>query len=97
MNKISEEINELLQEKGSVSIAELTNSYELPGEFIQQVIKPRVGTIIKGNFDGNILYTHYYVNIQKAMLAGILEAAIKPIRFSQFIKEYALDIGMIFG
>ena len=36
MNKISEEINELLQEKGSVSIAELTNNYELPSEFIQQ-------------------------------------------------------------
>ena len=38
MNKVSEEINELLQEKGSVSIAELTNAYELPNEFIQQVI-----------------------------------------------------------
>ena len=37
MNKISEEINELLQEKGSVSISELTNSYELPSDFIQQV------------------------------------------------------------
>ena len=36
MNKICEEINELLQEKGSVTIAELTNNYELPSEFIQQ-------------------------------------------------------------
>jgi hypothetical protein len=37
MNKISEEINELLQEKGSVTISELTNSYELPTDFMQQV------------------------------------------------------------
>jgi hypothetical protein len=37
MNKISEEINEKLQEKGSVSIAELTNMIELPADFIQQV------------------------------------------------------------
>ncbi len=37
MNKISEEINEVLQEKGSFSIDELTNTYELPSEFIQQV------------------------------------------------------------
>ena len=37
MNKISEEINELLQERGSISLAELTNSYELPSDFIQQV------------------------------------------------------------
>lgn len=119
MNKISEEINEILQEKGHVSIAELTNNYELPTEFIQQVrilsfnakinifhgivhlffklITPRIGTIIKGNFDGNILYTHDYVNTQKVKLLGVLEASIKPIRFSQFIKEYGLDSGMIFG
>jgi hypothetical protein len=62
-----------------------------------KVITPRIGTIIKGNFDGSILYTHDYVNNQKVKLLGVLEASIKPIRFSQFIKEYALDGGMIFG
>jgi len=40
MNKISEETNEKLQEKGSVSIAELTNLFELPADFIQQVTFP---------------------------------------------------------
>ena len=38
MNKMAEEVNELLQEKESVSVAELTNIYELPSDFIQQVI-----------------------------------------------------------
>jgi hypothetical protein len=38
MNKISEEINELLKEKGTISISELTNTYELPSEFMQQVL-----------------------------------------------------------
>ena len=37
MNKISEEINEFLKEKGSVSIAELTNIYSLPADFLYQV------------------------------------------------------------
>ena len=37
MNKISEEINEILQEKGNIAISELTNTYELPTDFIQQV------------------------------------------------------------
>lgn len=37
MNKISEEINEMLQDKGNISISELTNLYELPADFIQQV------------------------------------------------------------
>lgn len=39
MNKISEEINELLKEKGSVSISELTNIYSLPADFLYQVKK----------------------------------------------------------
>ncbi|CAF0946717.1 unnamed protein product [Brachionus calyciflorus] len=96
MNKISEEINELLNERGSVSISELTNIYNLPTDYLQQIIKPRVGTIIKGNFDGNILYTLNYVNTQKALLSGLLEASIKPIRFAQLTKEFNLDSGMIF-
>lgn len=56
-----------------------------------------MGTIIKGNFDGNIIFTHNYVNHQKSLLTGVLEATIKPIRFSQLIKEFNLDQSMIFG
>lgn len=37
MNKMAEEINETLQERESISVAELTNIYELPTDFIQQV------------------------------------------------------------
>lgn len=96
MNKISEDINELLQERGSVSITELTNIYELPADFLNQIVAPRVGSIIKGNFDGKIIYTFEYVNRQKAILVGALEACIKPVRFSQIIKEHNLDAGMIF-
>jgi hypothetical protein len=55
-----------------------------------------MGTIINGNFDGKILYTHSYVNTQKSLLAGVLEASIKPIRFSQIVKDFNLDTGLIF-
>ena len=37
LNKMAEEINELLQERESVSLSELTNFYELPADFIHQV------------------------------------------------------------
>jgi hypothetical protein len=55
-----------------------------------------MGTIIKGDFDGKILYTHSYVNTQKSLLAGVLEASIKPVRFSQIVKDFNLDAGLIF-
>lgn len=38
MNHISEEINQVLHEKGNISISEITNYYELPADFIHQVI-----------------------------------------------------------
>ena len=54
-------------------------------------------TIIKGYFDGNFLYTLNYVNNQKALLSGAFEACIKPIRISQLVKDFNLEIGMVFG
>jgi predicted house-cleaning noncanonical NTP pyrophosphatase (MazG superfamily) len=39
MNKLAEEVNELLHDKESLELSELTSLYELPGEFVQQVIK----------------------------------------------------------
>ena len=37
MNKIAEEINELLQEKCRLTLSELTTLYELPTAFMQEV------------------------------------------------------------
>ena len=59
MNKISEEINELLQEKGSVTLSELTNSYELPTDFMQQVYL--ILYITKLNFNMIIISFQKYI------------------------------------
>jgi hypothetical protein len=37
MNKMAEEVNELLHDRESLELSELTSLYELPGDFIQQV------------------------------------------------------------
>jgi hypothetical protein len=57
----------------------------------------RIGTIIKGHIGDKFLYTENYINLQKAKLAGALEASIKPVRISQLTKDYSLDLNMIFG
>ena len=56
-----------------------------------------MNSIIKGNSNGKILYTQNFVNNQKSLLAGAFEACIRPVRFSQVIKEYNLETGMVFG
>lgn len=97
MNKIAQEINEMLQERSRITIAELTTVYDLPRDFLLEVLTPRVGSIINGNFDGDNFYTLNFVNSQRALLAGALEACIKPIRIGQLVKEYNLETAMVFG
>ena len=60
-------------------------------------MNPRIGSLIKGNFDGKLLFTINFVNKQKALLKGTLEACLKPVRFSQIVKNYNLESGMILG
>lgn len=38
MNKMAEDISELLQDRESIELSELISMYELPGEFMQEVI-----------------------------------------------------------
>ena len=37
------------------------------------------------------------MNKQRSLLAGALEACIKPVRIAQIVKEYNLESGMVFG
>jgi hypothetical protein len=41
--------------------------------------------------DNQILYTEEYINKNKSILAGHLEASIKPVVISQVIKDNALN------
>ena len=97
MNKIAQEINEMLQERSRITVAELTTVYDLPRDFMLEILTPRVGSIINGNFDGENFYTLNFVSNQRALLAGALEACIKPIRIGQLVKEYNLENAMVFG
>ena len=91
MNKIAQEINEMLQERSRITV------YDLPRDFMLEILTPRVGSIINGNFDGENFYTLNFVSNQRALLAGALEACIKPIRIGQLVKEYNLENAMVFG
>jgi hypothetical protein len=62
-----------------------------------KVLTQRIGTIIKGFFDNQVLYTVEYINKNKSILAGHLEASVKPILVSQVIKDNELDDKTTFG
>ncbi|QQP36182.1 UFM1specific ligase 1, partial [Caligus rogercresseyi] len=64
LDTLSEEVNEVLQQKGTISISALTKDYDLPSEFMEEQFHKRIGSIIEGFTDsGNpkIIMTQSYV------------------------------------
>lgn len=72
---IAEEANIRLQDTGFITIGELTKQYDLPAEFIENVVKERMGTFIKGVPDPNdpqTIFTESYIAQYKAKISGVL-------------------------
>ncbi|XP_077864650.1 E3 UFM1-protein ligase 1-like isoform X2 [Saccoglossus kowalevskii] len=91
LDLIADEINDKLQESGQVSIAELTKHYDLPGDFIIEVIEQRLGTIIKGQmdqYDRDIIFTESYVARQTAIIRGVFSAITRPTPVISLLNQY---------
>ncbi|XP_014252038.1 E3 UFM1-protein ligase 1 homolog [Cimex lectularius] len=82
---IAQEINDRLQSTGQVTVGELTKLYDLPGDFLQDVIDENLGNVINAKqdkLDARILYTEQFVNKNKSVLRGTLRALTKPTQVS---------------
>ncbi|KAK3768113.1 hypothetical protein RRG08_004654 [Elysia crispata] len=93
---MAEEINDLLQEKGHVTIVGLTQTHDLPADFIREVIDEYLGKKIKGqidNYDKDVIFTDAFVARMRAQIRGAFSAVtvpttIGPIRQAIGCKEH---------
>lgn len=82
---IAEEINEKLQNMGQINVGDLTKVYDLPGDYLQDVIEKNLGKIIFGKqdqSDSRVFYTEAFLAKNKCLLRGTLRAFTKPIQVS---------------
>lgn len=87
---LAQEVDVKLQEAGLITIAELTKLYDLPAEFIENLIVERLGSIIKGKQDLNdprIIVTNDYLDRYQAKITGVLSAITKPTPLSSIINR----------
>ncbi|CAG5136377.1 unnamed protein product [Candidula unifasciata] len=78
---LAQEINDQLQEKGHVTIIDLAKSYDLPADFLREVIDQYLGTLIKGqvdNYDKDVVFTDGFVSRMKAQIKGAFTAVTIP-------------------
>ncbi|XP_955336.1 uncharacterized protein TA18735 [Theileria annulata] len=53
LNHLMYSVNDRIQECGTVGISELSKEYDLPLEMIRSYVSSNLGTVIKGNINGN--------------------------------------------
>nr|CAG4646077.1 EOG090X0267 [Macrothrix elegans] len=91
LDRIAEEINETLQQNGQFTLVDLTKQYELPIEFLLQVVvNSRLGTIIQGQQDQqdpHVFFTEGYLARNKARIRGALSAITVPTPISSIVNQ----------
>lgn len=81
LDQLAEEVNDKLQEAGQVSIAELCKSFDLPGDFLTEVLSQRLGKIINGQMDQynrGVIFTQAFLSRHKARVCGLFSAVTRP-------------------
>ncbi|KAL9897052.1 UFM1 specific ligase 1 isoform 1-T2 [Glossina fuscipes fuscipes] len=88
---IAQEIQEKLQQKGEITVNDLTEQLDLPSDFLQHdVIEKHLGKIIKGRQDPTNprnFFTQSYVQRCKAKIRGALSALTRPTNVSVILQQ----------
>ncbi|KAM3400017.1 hypothetical protein ACQJBY_005105 [Aegilops geniculata] len=77
-DNVTEEINEKLQERSQIALAEIAAQLHIGSELVLNILEPRLGTIVQGRLEGGQLYTPAYVSRITAMVRGATRGLTVP-------------------
>lgn len=92
LREIGQEVNELLQNKGVISMTQISQRYALPIDLIQAHMPNYVGSTIAGHLHGKHIYTQPYKNRMRSMLQGMLLGLTIPTQIKSIINSTAIAI-----
>ncbi|XP_078504358.1 E3 UFM1-protein ligase 1 [Lissotriton helveticus] len=100
LDQIAEEVNDKLQETGQVTISELCKVYDLPGDFLTEVLSLRLGRIIHGQIDQNnrgVIFTEAFVARHRARIRGLFSAITRPTPVITLISQYGFQEHLLYS
>ncbi|XP_066143344.1 E3 UFM1-protein ligase 1 homolog [Euwallacea fornicatus] len=101
LTRIAGEINEKLQQQGQINIGELTITYDLPADFLQQqLFEKHLGTLIFGRQDQNdpkIFFTESFIARSKAKLKGALAGITHPTAIVSILNQVSMTEKLFFS
>lgn len=78
LNNITEEINDLLQERGAITVSFLSQRYSLPHFYMLNLITKNMDKRVHGFFNGEHIYTSLFKESIRSILKGTLNAITIP-------------------
>ncbi|VEN49343.1 unnamed protein product [Callosobruchus maculatus] len=100
ISRITSEINEKLQQQGQISIGDLTIQYDLPAEFLQQIVDKNIGKTIFGKQDKNdsrVYYTESFIARTKSKIRGALAGLTRPTTVASILNQVDVNEKMFFS
>jgi len=100
LDELCRQINEQLQQAGTITIPNLTKEYDLPSDFLLEQVQIRLGSIIEGfkdEHDPKILLTTGFVARNRARIRGALSAVTVPTSVSSIVTKYGFNEKLFFS
>ncbi|KAF0924068.1 hypothetical protein E2562_008395 [Oryza meyeriana var. granulata] len=94
---VTEEINEKLQERSQIALAEIAAQLHIGSELVINILEPRLGTIVKGRLEGGQLYTPAYVSRITAMVRGAARGITVPTNLPSVWNALQLQLQEMHG
>ncbi|KAG7388502.1 E3 UFM1-protein ligase 1 [Phytophthora pseudosyringae] len=91
LDGIMEDTDVLLQESGTTSIGDLAQQFGFAVDYMRDVVRTRLGSILKARERDNVLYTDSYVTAQKARLRGVFAAVTRPMFVPDVLRSFGFD------
>jgi len=95
LQTVASEVEDSLEEAGSLAVSDLASKYNLPAEYIRssvlQLVGSSGGTVVKQN----TIYNRTYEARSEARTLGALRACTKPVALSQLASRHGLDPDML--
>jgi len=100
MEELCRQVNERLQQQGTISLPSLTKEFDLPTEFLIEQVHARLGSIIEGfkdETDPKILLTPGHVARVRAKVRGVLSGVTVPTTVNSIISRYGFQEKLFFS
>ena len=88
---ISEEINQILQEAGSLRLVELASRFSISTQMLSDALKSRLGPIVQGRMESGMLFTNTYVERQEACIRGAFSGLTRPMAVAELQAAFDFD------